>query len=633
MAPLRCVPSWPTRLRALACAGAVLLAASAVHAGVLLRDNWEDGDTAGWVTKSGTWTIVVDGTQALQQTGTKPLATLAAGDPSWTAYTVESRVKISALRGKSHAVAVMGRCQANGDGYYLALTKDTVSMGRRVGKVYMPLAARTYPVKMDTWYGLRMELRGVTLKGFVNGAQELNAADSAFTAGGVALVSDEATATFDEFAALTLGPPPDVPWHQSKGFGTQTAAGLEGQVIKVTTLAGSGPGSLRAAIDATGPRLIVFEIGGVIDLDMKHLTVRNPFCTIAGQTAPAPGITLVKGSLRIYTNDVVVQHIAVRPGDTGKKGIPDWEPDAISVYRDAGSGPVKNVVIDHCSATWAVDGNLDISGPKDVGVGSDPDATTHDVTVYKTIVAQALSASSHSKGDHSKGTLIHDGIYNVSILGSLYAHNSDRNPRFKGGTRAAFVNNVLYNYGIAATRGGAGGNAAMLTPCEVAYEGNVVLKGPNAEPGKPVFMSNDEGGCSVHLGNPDLNRFRDRATGAAVPAVGENIRPTDKRPLWPGDLIVKTALESARDVLRRAGARAGQRDPVDRAIVQQVLTGTGGLIDSQADAGGYPTHKPVVRPLTVPDGFAARRRWLDDLAAEIDTDEAIDTSAVEPLLQ
>src|SRR4051794_31381387 len=70
-----------------------------------------------------------------------------------------------------------------------------------------------------------------------------------------------------------------------------TPGGRGGRIIRVTTLAADGPGSLREAVEAKGPRIVVFEVGGVIDLGQKTLTIREPFLTIAGQTGPSPGIT------------------------------------------------------------------------------------------------------------------------------------------------------------------------------------------------------------------------------------------------------------------------------------------------------------------------------------------------------
>ncbi|MFZ2491683.1 MAG: pectate lyase, partial [Thermoanaerobaculia bacterium] len=90
--------------------------------------------------------------------------------------------------------------------------------------------------------------------------------------------------------------------------GARTAGGTAGAVLRVTTLAAAGQGSLKQAIQTDGPRLIVFEVGGVIDLAGSTLVVRNPHLTIAGQTAPDPGITLIRGGLVVETHDVVVQH-------------------------------------------------------------------------------------------------------------------------------------------------------------------------------------------------------------------------------------------------------------------------------------------------------------------------------------
>src|ERR1700741_962869 len=214
----------------------------------------------------------------------------------------------------------------------------------------------------------------------------------------------------------------------------ETTGGLSGRVLRVTTLAADGPGSLRAAIEATGPRLIVFEVGGVIDLRGQTFLLRNPHATIAGQTAPDPGITLIRGGLIVETHDVIIQHLAVRPGDgKGMSVRGDWAPDALGVRRTK-AGPVHDVVFEHCSATWGVDENLSASGPADISATDDPDATAHDITLRHCLIAEALSRSTHPKGEHSKGTLIHDGVRNVTITGCLFAHNRERNPRLKGGT-------------------------------------------------------------------------------------------------------------------------------------------------------------------------------------------------------
>ncbi|HET8645679.1 MAG TPA: glycoside hydrolase family 88 protein, partial [Vicinamibacteria bacterium] len=243
-----------------------------------------------------------------------------------------------------------------------------------------------------------------------------------------------------------------------------TRGGLAGRVVRVTSLEAGGPGSLREALDTRGPRLVVFDVGGVIDLGGRSLSVRQPHLTVAGQTAPDPGVTLIRGGLVVETHDVVLQHLAVRPGD-GVRGGGRWEPDALGVRRGP-EGVVHGVVFDHCSATWAVDENLSLSGPADATPAQGPDATARDVTLTRCLVAEALSRSTHGKGEHSKGTLVHDGVRGVAIKHSLYAHNRDRNPRLKGGTRAVFSGNLVYNWGSSCVGVGTRGNRRRLEPAE-----------------------------------------------------------------------------------------------------------------------------------------------------------------------
>ena len=99
------------------------------------------------------------------------------------------------------------------------------------------------------------------------------------------------------------------------GAAATTPGGRGGEVVRVTTLAPSGPGSFVEAVRRPGRRIVVFEVGGVIDLVESTVKITEPYLTIAGQTAPPPGITLIRGGIDITTHDVVVRHIRVRPGD------------------------------------------------------------------------------------------------------------------------------------------------------------------------------------------------------------------------------------------------------------------------------------------------------------------------------
>lgn len=269
-----------------------------------------------------------------------------------------------------------------------------------------------------------------------------------------------------------------------QGWTTEVIGGLGGKVIQVTNLDKSGVGSLRAAIAAEGSRVIVFEVGGVIDLDGKTLKVNNPYLTIAGQTAPSPGITLAGGSLKVQTRDVVVQHLRIRPGAFGRdKG---WAPDGLST-RSA-----HNIIIDHCSISWAVDENLSASGPR--FEGNDPNEwrenTSHNITFSNNIVAEALGNLTHPEGSHSKGTLIHDNVANVLIYRNLYASNQRRNPRFKGGTRGVVVNNMVVNPGKDALRYGLNPkewSGKQLQRGQLSIVGNVVPFGKDTHKNTVLF--------------------------------------------------------------------------------------------------------------------------------------------------
>jgi hypothetical protein len=364
-------------------------------------------------------------------------------------------------------------------------------------------------------------------------------------------------------------------------------------VLRVTNLSANGPGSLRRAIETPAPRLIVFEVGGVIDLRGTTLRVRHPGATIAGQTAPDPGITLIRGSLMVETHDVVVQHIAVRPGD-GAPGAPD----ALGAHRGK-SGPVYNVLFDHCSATWGIDENLSVGGPGD----ADPEATARDVTLRRCLIAEGLSHANHPKGEHSKGTLIHDGIRGVTITGCLFAHNRERNPRLKGGTRAIVAGNVMYNWGSACIGVGARGNKRMLEPAEAVVVGNVAIAGPDTR-GKFFIKSVDPGARVFLSGNV-----------TSLPLADAGVVQLTAPPPWARVPDVRADLEG---VLRNVGARPARRDPIDARIVRSVMRGEGGIIDSQEGVGGYPVRPATARALTVPDGADARRRWLEEMAKEVE---------------
>lgn len=391
------------------------------------------------------------------------------------------------------------------------------------------------------------------------------------------------------------------------GFGAETPGGRGGRVVEVTNLEAGGAGSLRAALETAGPRIVVFSVGGVIDLGGRHLTLREPFVTVAGQTAPSPGITLVRGSLQITTHDVVLRHLRVRPGDFGKLQGKRWEPDGLTTYAPDGAaeGP-HDIVVDHCSLTWAVDENLSASGPRHEGRGS----TSHRITFSRNIVAEALSRSTHSKGEHSKGTLVHDHVRDVAILGNLYACNTERNPMLKPDALAVVANNVVYNPRKRAIHTSwsvdeYAGREAPVRPVLVAV-GNVLWAGPDTRAGAALITV---GADQCELFERDNAAFA--VDGGALPVLAGKPVLLAEPPAWPEGFVAVPAADAAARVLADAGARPWDRDATDRRIVDGVRNRTGRIIDSQDEVGGYPVAAPVRRPLEIPADPAAVDAWLE----------------------
>jgi hypothetical protein len=351
---------------------------------------------------------------------------------------------------------------------------------------------------------------------------------------------------------------------------------------------------------------VVFEVGGVIDLAGHTLTIRHPHVTVAGQTAPDPGITLIRGGLVVETHDVAIHHLAVRPGDNDRASS-DWAPDALGVRR--GAGPAYNILFEHCSATWAVDENLSTSGPGDVTPEDGPDATAHDITIRSCLVAEALSRSTHPKGEHSKGTLIHDGVRNVRIEGTLYAHNRERNPRFKGGSTGVVSDSVMYNWGSACIGIGSKGNKKILEPADATVTGNVAIAGPDTR-GR-VFIKGLDPGGRVTLGENIVVA----GDGKPIALHDDQVRVETIAGGRPARVLER--------VLRTAGSRPARRDLIDARIVRSVIDRTGRIIDSQNDVGGYPVRTATKRPLVVPDGAPARRTWLEKLSKELSEDPSL----------
>jgi len=410
----------------------------------------------------------------------------------------------------------------------------------------------------------------------------------------------------------------------AEGFGTQTVAGRGGQVIKVTNLNSSGTGSLKAAVETSGPRIVVFEVSGTIEVN-GYLSIKNPYITIAGQTAPSPGITLKGATLAVRTHDVLIQHLRVRVGDEG--GVDPLNRDALSIGIE--SPAVYNVVVDHCSLSWAIDETIEMwySGQ-------------HDITISNCIISEALYDSLHPKGPHSAGVIAGPEISNVSILDNLFANNYFRNPYIRSES-IVVSNNFIYNAGL----WGGADIEDLENPIEASIVGNVVI--PGADSGSYVdyalslkTMAHAGSGSYVYASdNECVNRTSDPWSCVDDRNGYRSLVEVKSAPVWPSGYSTMASSQVKEYVLNNAGARPSDRDSVDIRVVKGAEDGTGRRIDSQYDVGGWPNLAKNYRALTIPanssgdddgDGYTNLEEWLYAFSAGIgdtagdDTQESAD---------
>jgi hypothetical protein len=385
-----------------------------------------------------------------------------------------------------------------------------------------------------------------------------------------------------------------------------TRGGAGGRIIRVTTLAENGPGSLRAAIEAKGPRIVVFEVGGVIDLGYHLLVIDEPFLTIAGQTAPSPGITIIKGGIDLKGHDVILSHIRVMTGGyTGNvisgqnatSGMIDSAADALTTVA------AHNVVVEHCTLMWGVDENMSASGPRFTGnsLAEWRAGTSHNIVFRDNLAAEGLAHSSHPKGEHSKGSLIHDNVTGVVFQRNVFAHNVERSPLIKGGAQALMINNLIYNPGHRAVHYNLM-NLEWLgrdyVTGEITAVGNVMRGGNDTNPGLPFLMLGGDGDLAFYGRD---NRAVDRH-GNLLPQFGRYGETrarliAAKAPL--ASLAGYTVLPSGAvetSLLQTAGARPWDRSPDEIRVLFFIAEGRGEIIDDQKQVGGYPVMPQTAAP-------------------------------------
>lgn len=363
-------------------------------------------------------------------------------------------------------------------------------------------------------------------------------------------------------------PPGSPAFPGAEGYGENAAGGRGGRSIHVENLNDDGPGSLRAAVAADGPRVVLFRVGGVIDL-RSPLIVKAPFLTIAG-SATSPGITLRRHGIEVKTHDVILRQFRIRIGDG------DVRRDDRNIRYAAGDGEYalsftegsRDCIADHLSLTWSTNKILSTTKGADL------------ISVQWCLLGESLNLDGHGYASLAGGN-------RVSWHHNLFAHNFSRNPRFQGAVDADFRNNVIYDWGE---------ESAYGEFDRLNYVANYLKPGPSLAQSRPLFHSGREVvmpgtlylADNVMEGQPAMTKdnwlgtrfYFDRATIAA------------SRPFPAPAVATESAQAACSDVLNGAGATEPGRDPIDARIIREVRTGTGRIVDSVRDAGGWAGNAP-----------------------------------------
>lgn len=436
-------------------------------------------------------------------------------------------------------------------------------------------------------------------------------------------------ACFYLLAIILLGLAPAVsaqqdstPLFEPIGYGKNVTGGRGGKIIKVTTtedgFTSDGepiPGSLRAAVETWGKRIVVFEVSGIITFN-ERLMINKDDITIAGQTAPGEGITLRNGpsntdpTLTVNADNVIVQYLKIRTGDAMAKklqGKSDVNVDAITVVEGG-----SNVILDHLSLSWAIDETVQLW-------------STENVSLQNCIIAESFANSAHpysqskKNTEHGRGQLHGCAILvgvkksktsvvesggNVSIYQNLMAHNSRRNPRLHCDKPVEVVNNVIYNPG--------GADKGIYQPAVVAdksffagqydFINNYFKTGNNTDrlvtnfENEPQVDYDNEGDSPAHfVGSQSIVNAKSRifVKGNRVPAGTRQFAAglddnTSVSALNETGIPIRSAKQAYTRVLaavgdsyrlNRDGSTTLRRDELDTRWVNDVEEGTGTWVD------------------------------------------------------
>jgi len=353
----------------------------------------------------------------------------------------------------------------------------------------------------------------------------------------------------------------------AEGGGAYTFGGRGGKVIVVTNLNDSGPGSFRDACEQGGARIVVFNVAGIIHLK-SPVSIRAPYITIAGQTAPGDGVCIAGESVWIDTHDVVVRFMRFRRGAT-----------EVTRRDDAlGGNGVGNIIFDHVSASWGLDENMSMyRHVYDKGDGSKPQKLpTVNITMSNCIFSEGLDTYNHAFGSTIGG-------HNSAFMRNLWSSNISRSPSIGMDGGFNFVNNVVYNWW---NRSADGGDEKSL----FNFINNYFKPGPMTPKDQPIghrilkpeasrdkAHPNDFGKAYV-AGNimegSDAVTKDNWAGGVQVRELPDCGEFTSKirvdKPFPMPKVTIMPAQEAYTYVLEHVGATLPRRDAVDERIVKQV---------------------------------------------------------------
>ena len=346
----------------------------------------------------------------------------------------------------------------------------------------------------------------------------------------------------------------------AEGYGAYAKGGRGGRSLYVTNLRNSGIGSLRVAVEAKGPRVLVFRVAGTITLN-SDLVIDNPFLTIDGSHAPGSGIRLRKHGIVVRTHDVVLRHFRIRIEESG------INVDDPGVRYSAGDGEyaldftdgAHDDIADHLSLSWSTNKILSTTKLSDR------------ITVQWCFLTESLNVEGHGYASIAGGN-------RVTWHHNLFAHNFSRNPRFQGAVDADFRNNVIYDWGVMSTYGEFD---------RLNFVGNYFKPGPSTTQ-KPLLFH--EGMAvvapqslflygNVMEGDPKVTK--DNWKGSAFYFDRHRIGAVAP---FPAPLLRNDFASIAlRKVLLNAGATVPRRDLVDNRVVYEVQNGKGHIIQSVND--------------------------------------------------